>query len=207
MLGESQEKFRFSILSKRIRVLAKTIPSEAQADMIRPFFLVSMALGVAGCQTTLPGPAETEVTQTLDQAPPGAAPGTCWGKDASPAIIETVTEQVLVQPAKVNADGTIANPAIYKTEARQAIVQERRDTWFEVPCENVLTPEFNASVQRALKARDLYRGVITGKVDGRTRAAIRRFQKSQGLDSGVLSMAAARRMGLISVKGPAPATQ
>ena len=32
-------------------------------------------------------------------APPGAPDGTCWGRLETPAVIETVTEQVLVQPA------------------------------------------------------------------------------------------------------------
>jgi peptidoglycan hydrolase-like protein with peptidoglycan-binding domain len=37
-------------------------------------------------------------------------------------------------------------------------------------------------------------------MDNRTRAAVRRFQKPQGLDSGILSLAAARKLGLVAIK-------
>ncbi len=131
-----------------------------------------------------------EVT-TRDMAPPGAPPGTCWGRDATPAVIETVTEQVVHEE-----DGTAP---VYETQTSQQIVTPREDTWFERPCDDVMTPDFNASLQRALKARGHYRGPITGRLDGRTRAAIRAYQKPQGLDSGMLSLAAARQMGLTQV--------
>ncbi len=135
-------------------------------------------------------------------APPGAEPGTCWGKTVSPAVVETVTEQLLLQPAQVSSDGTVLSPAIYKTETQQRIVIERKETWFETPCPEEMTPEFVASVQRALKARDLYGGSITGAMDARTRAAVRRFQKPQGLDSGILSLAAAQKLGLARFDTP-----
>lgn len=154
---------------------------------------------VAGCGAPLAVAPEPDVVQRLATAPPGAKPGQCWGKHVTPAIVETVTEQVLLHPAEILTDGTIAEPAIYKTETRQMIVRERAETWFETPCPADLTPKFNASVQRALKARGLYAGAVNGDLDQRTRAAIRAYQQAQGLDSGILSMAAARQMGLVAV--------
>jgi peptidoglycan hydrolase-like protein with peptidoglycan-binding domain len=65
-----------------------------------------------------------------------------------------------------------------------------------------MTPEFVASVQRALKVRALYRGPISGQMDSRTRAAIRAFQAPDGLDSGILSLDAARKLGLVAVERP-----
>ncbi len=172
--------------------------------MKSPLVLLPLLAGLSACQNSLPltGPNEPEIVQTLQEAPPGAEPGTCWGKDVTPAVIETVTEQVLLQPAEVRNDGTVIEQAIYKTETRQAIVQERRVTWFETPCARTQTPEFIASVQRALKVRGLYRGSITGEMDARTRAAVRAYQKPEGLDSGILSLAAARRLGLVAVDRP-----
>lgn len=172
--------------------------------MKSPIVFLPLMAALAACQSTLPltGPNEPEIVQTLQEAPPGAAPGTCWGKDVTPAVIETVTEQVLLQPAQVRGDGTVEEPAIYKTETRQAIVKERRVTWFETPCASVQTPDFVASVQRALKVRGLYRGPVTGQMDARTRAAVRAYQKPEGLDSGILSLAAARRLGLATVERP-----
>lgn len=163
-------------------------------------------VAVAACTTPMPLPdlsREPQVTRTYEQAPPGAAPGTCWGKHTTPAVIETVTQQIMMQPAQVTSDGQVIQPAIYKTETQQRIVQERKDTWFQSPCPEIQTPEFLASVQRALAARGYYHGPITAQMDSRTRAAIRKYQKPQGLDSGILSSAAARKLGLIAVERPA----
>jgi len=169
------------------------------------FLLGATALsGLVACgpsRTDLGALGEPEVTRLSQVAPPGAEPGTCWGKNVTPAIIETVTHQVMLQPAQVMADGTVTQPAVYKTETRQDIVRERKETWFLVPCANEMTPEFNASVQRALAARGFYRGDISGEMNAGTRAAVRRFQKPQGLDSGILSLAAARKLGLVAVEG------
>jgi len=168
-----------------------------------PVALVIMA--VAGCDMEMPLPdvsREPAVTRSIEQAPPGAAPGSCWGKHTTPAIIETVTHQVMLQPAQITTEGRVIQPAIYKTETQQRIVRERKDTWFQTPCPDVQTPDFIASVQRALRVRGHYRGPITGEMDPRTRAAVRKYQKPQGLDSGILSTAAARKLGLIAIDRP-----
>lgn len=169
--------------------------------MSKPLLLAAMAgIALMGCGGPLANLNEPDVVQRLETAPPGARPGSCWGKSVRPAVIETVTEQILLQPAEIHANGKVVSPGIYKTETRQQIVQERKETWFETPCAADLTPDFIASVQRALKARGLYRGPITSVMDARTRAAVRAYQKSQGLDSGILSLAAARQMGLVAVE-------
>jgi len=150
-------------------------------------------------QGNVAGLREPDVVRSGGQQPPGASPGTCWGKSVSPAVIETVTEQILVQPAEITTDGQVIQPAIYRTETLQRIVKERRETWFEAPCPAQLTGEFIASVQRALRARGLYSGRITGIMDGRTRAAVRRYQSEQGLDSGILALETARQLGLVAI--------
>jgi len=162
--------------------------------------LVLSFLGACGAsRPDIGGLGEPEVTRLSQTAPPGAAPGSCWGKNVTPAVIETVTHQVLLQPAQVLVDGTVLQPAIYKTETLQDIVRERRETWFLVPCDRAQTPEFIASLQRALAVRDMYNGRITGEMSAATRAAVRRFQKPQGLNSGILSLAGARKLGLVAV--------
>jgi len=137
---------------------------------------------------------------SLATAPPGAALGTCWGKTVSPAVVETVSHKVLLQPAQISSDGRIQAPPIYKTEEMQHVVQPRQEDWFQVPCAAQMTPDFIASVQRALEARGYYRGPISAQMDMRTRAAVRRYQQAQGFDSAVLSTAAARKLGLIAVE-------
>ncbi|MGC9370068.1 MAG: peptidoglycan-binding domain-containing protein [Paracoccaceae bacterium] len=174
--------------------------------MIRTTFLAALAvLMLAGCQAEAPlaevsrmdGPAAGPVA-----APPGAPDGTCWGRDETPAVVETVTEHILVKPAEVAADGSVRAPAVYKTETRQQIVRERRELWFETPCPPLMDEEFIASLQRALKARGHYGGAVTGRMDRPTARAVRRFQAPLGLDSGLLSMKAARKLGLVAYPRP-----
>ncbi|SEO79393.1 Putative peptidoglycan binding domain-containing protein [Salinihabitans flavidus] len=173
--------------------------------MLRPLFLVFALAIMAGCTpedgvfSNLGAYSEPYVIHSAENGPEGAEPGTCWGRHIAPAVVETVSEQVLVQPPEVLSDGTVQQPAIYKTETHQRITRERDETWFEAPCQKVLTAEFVASLQRALKVRGIYRGPISGAMDAVTRDAIRRYQKPQGLDTGVLSMQAARDLGLVAV--------
>lgn len=171
--------------------------------------LALAACGQGGMQRvggTVPAVAkftEPEVARFKTEAPPGSDPNACYGRDVSPAVIETVTEQVLLQPAEVKVDGTVLYPAVYKTETHQRIVRERSELWFQTPCARDLTPDFVASLQRALEARGYYRGPISGEMDARTRAAVRSYQAPQGLDSGIVSSAAARKLGLVA-SGPVP---
>ncbi|MFU1478460.1 peptidoglycan-binding domain-containing protein [Roseovarius sp. C7] len=170
--------------------------------MIRHLALtLCLALPLAGCQMPQP-PTTPGIVETLAEAPPGAPPGSCWGKLETPAVIETVTDQVLVQPAVLAEDGSVRQPASYRTDTRQEIVKEREVTWFETPCAADMTPEFVSSVQRALKVRALYRGTISGQMDARTRAAVRAYQTPHGLNSGILSLESARRLGLVAIERP-----
>lgn len=157
---------------------------------------------VSACEIQNLGTSASHSTQTIgfaQDAPAGAAPDTCWGKTVSPAVIETVNREVLLNPAQVSSDGRIQKPAIYKKEDIQQIVRPRRDTWFETVCPNFLTEDFVASLQRALSARGSYRGDATGLMDDKTRRAIRKFQLGGGFDSGNLTVASARTLGLVAV--------
>lgn len=137
---------------------------------------------------------------SLATAPPNAAPGTCWGKTVTPAVIETVTRKVMLHPAEISSDGQVRVPPVYKEETQHAVIKPRSENWYEVPCAADLTPEFISSVQRALIARGYYRGPVTGDMTARTKDAVQRYQKDQGLNSRTLSMAAARKLGLIAVE-------
>ena len=174
------------------------------APRLRALLLVSACAALSGCGMLpatgddLPEPGVMEATR---QGPEGAAPGTCWGRTVSPAVVERISERVEVKPAKINPDGTIASPPVYRTEDRQVIVTPRRDNWFETLCPDALTPEFVSSLQRALQARMAYDGPITGVMDEPTRAAISAFQRQSesGLNSTVLSLETARQLGLSAV--------
>lgn len=141
---------------------------------------------------------ETEVLRTHVDGPPGAEPGTCWGRDETPALIETATDHVMIQPPEIDANGYVRVPAIYRTEQVQRIVKEREEIWFRAPCDQDLTSEGIASLQRALEVRGLYDGPISGVMSMATRRAVRAYQRPQGLDSGLLSLRAGRQLGIIA---------
>lgn len=142
-------------------------------------------------------PGDTAVEVMRGAGPPNAKPTSCYGRKSTPAVIETVTEQVMVQPPQIATDGRLREPAIFVTETHQRIVTERRELWFEVPCAlESQDADFIASLQRALRVRGLYSGPITGEMNRRTLRAVRDFQAPQGLDSEILSLAAAQQLGL-----------
>lgn len=130
--------------------------------------------------------------------PENAPEGTCWGKDVTPAVIETRVQQVQIAAEITDADGNVTSPARFETTRTQEIVSPRNEIWFETPCPEVFTMEFIETLQRAMALRDLYTGPITGEMDQNTRAAIRNLQKPQGLNSDVLSVIAAQRLGIIA---------
>lgn len=148
---------------------------------------------------------ETEITST-DRQPPANMPGVCWGHVPGPQVTEIVTDIVLATPATVDASGRETAPAIYRRVTRPKTFNEGEGRWFTRACAADLTPEFVMTLQRALQARGLYRGAITGEMDARTRSAIRDYQTPQGLDSAILSQTAALQLGLIAVELDLPET-
>jgi putative peptidoglycan binding protein len=135
--------------------------------------------------------------------PPDARPGACYIRNTSPALIETVTEQVLVQPEKRGVDPQsghqiVIAPAIYRTKTVQKIVRPRQESWIEVVCAKNQSRIFIETLQRALAARGYYRGPVTGAMDDRTRRAIRKVQKSRGINSTEITVDLAESYGLIT---------
>ncbi|SMX43600.1 peptidoglycan-binding domain-containing protein [Maliponia aquimaris] len=138
----------------------------------------------------------------LDAPPPLAeqmADGTCRARDTVPAVYEHVMGEVQVVQAEIAEDGTVVRPPIYRKAPVPRVVRERGEVTFEAPCPDQMTPEFIASVQRALAARGHFAGNVTGALDAPTAAAIRRYQSERGLESAQLSLETARALGLIAV--------
>jgi hypothetical protein len=167
-----------------------------------------MALGVSACTTGSLPPVTAPVTApafdaALVATEPKPTPGQCWHRMGRPALFETVTEQVLVTPEVRDATGAVVTPAMFRTETRQSELRARQQVWFRIPCRSEVDSEsvFVASLQRALKARGLYGGAVTGDMDDATDSAVLRYQSANGLESGVLSLAAAQALGLVAV-GP-----
>jgi len=166
--------------------------------MIRAVPALILAVASA-CAAPAPPAAGTGGPEVLRgaAAPAGAAEGSCWVRDLRPAVVETVSEQVAVPR------GGPGEAPVWRTETRQRILRDREELHFEAVCPELLDAILVASLQRALRVRGFLRGPVTGTLDAETRAAIRRFQALRGLDSAVLSVEAARALGLVAV-GRAP---
>lgn len=158
----------------------------------------ALAMLLLGCAAPQQDDSLQGLAGSMRDTPPGAPSGTCWGKIVAPALIETVTEQVLEQEAVLNPDGSTATPAVYSTDTQQRIVTERAVTWFEAPCPDDMTPDVIATLQRALAVRQFYEGPATGRIDAATSAAVGRYQSENGLPSRVLSLETARALGVLA---------
>lgn len=164
---------------------------------------IVLILALAACQPgAVVAPSTSDLSAELvrqkGDSPPPARPGECWASAVTPAVIETVTEQVMVAEERRDANGQLISPARFETRTAQRMVQDRETVWFRAPCPDDLTVHFVASLQRALKARGLYGAAVSGVWDAGTAEAVRRLQASRGLDSPTLSLAAARELGLSS---------
>lgn len=140
-----------------------------------------------------------ELVRQDGDTPPTGGPTICWAQEVTPAVIETVTDQVLVSADLRDASGNVVKPAVFSTLINQRMVQDRERVWFRTPCPAQIDATFLASLQRALKARGLYRQGLSGQMDAPTRAAIRKYQAARGLDSDTLSLRAAQALGLIEI--------
>lgn len=165
--------------------------------MIQPRLLgavLAVVYGLSGCNlaTVTTGPVTADLrAESVRGERPNAPEGACWASDETPAVIETVTDQIAEAE---NPD----QDAGYRTETRQEIVQPREKIWFRTPCDAALSPDVVTTLQRALAARGLYTSPNTGVIDPPTRRAIRAFQLPRGLNSDRLSLAAARELGVVA---------
>lgn len=170
--------------------------------MIRPLAPLLAMASLAAC-------AAPDHVGRAEMAPSGPPPlaepardGRCYAHETIPAIYEHVMGEVQVVQAEIAPDGTVLRPPIYRRAPVPRIVCPRGELRFEAPCPQQVTPEFIASVQRALGARGYFSGNVTGMLDAPTTAAIRRYQSDRGLDSAQLSLETARTLGLVAVELP-----
>jgi hypothetical protein len=171
--------------------------------MTRLVLGIALASALAGCApSTLPDvnrlAEDNGIVNTGTITLPDPDTGQCRANDVTPAVVETVTEQVILEPAELGPGGTVLRPAIYETKTRQEIVRDRREQEFQALCEARLTPELITNLQRALGVRGFYKGQPTGELNWRTRRGIRLYQLDQRIDSAILSYATAQQLGLIA---------
>ena len=109
--------------------------------------------------------------------------------DATRARVETVSLVLPTSPSRA----CWARYSATGATSRNGVIQE---VAFRVPCPETVSREFIASLQRALQARGYFHKAITGQPDGATRDAVRAFQRENGFDSPILTLATAQRLGL-----------
>lgn len=170
--------------------------------MIRPAAIMILLAGLAlsACQSGQPG--APELVQRADTRQPqlaGSAQAGCWATDAIPAQGEMVMDEVVITPPRLDARGRVVEPAVTAWRERMVETGMSEERLFAVPCPEEMDADFVAALQRALKVRGLFAGDVSGVMDDYTRAAIRALQRPLGLDSDVLSLDAARQLGLVAM--------
>lgn len=173
---------------------------------IAPRIAVCFAL----CLTACAPPQGPDVTQliapikieTQSGPPPEDGDGQCWGFIAGETRTELEEQLIEVEPPKQVAESDEITPPVFRKESVPVEITDPGLSFRRV-CDTDLPP-LVAALQRALDARGIYQGAITGEMDAATRDAVRRYQADQGLDSAVLSLAAARQLGLVAVDIPRP---
>lgn len=143
-----------------------------------------------------PNSLRAEMIYSDAKTPPADGPGQCWAQTTLPAVFETDTIHKLLRPAEPGGNGHPGRAAIYQTVTRQRMVSDQAHVWFRTPCAAEMTPDFIASLQRALIARGYFTAPLTGTMDRATRRALRRYQAQLGLDSATLALGTARILGL-----------
>jgi hypothetical protein len=166
----------------------------------RPSILCLLGiLALPGCTPDAPVTAAPAVPVFIAAEIETGPDGLCYGRDISPAVLETVTAQVLDAPAVLAPDGAVVTPAIYRSVIRQEIVRERQEVAFETVCPPAYTLAFVETLQRALAVRGFYNGPLTGVMDIATGQAVQAFQRQTGPDSPLLSIATARALGIVAL--------
>lgn len=160
--------------------------------------LITAAVFLTGCMGGVTAPKTIAITQLPAGKTPAETDGICWASDTTPAVIETITEQVLINAELRDSAGNVTRPAEFETKTAQRLVQDRAMVWFAAPCASEMTVDFIASLQRALKARGRYLNAVTGLYDADTGEAVRKLQAERGLDSPVLALETAVDLGLVS---------
>lgn len=171
------------------------------------FVLPACAALLAGCQP----PAGPDVTQviapsviTLKEGPaPADTEDQCWVHLPGQPRTKLEEQVIKVAEPRLDSDGRELSPAIYR-RAQVEVTEPNPGQHFARLCDDQLTPAFVETLQRALQARGVYTGEVTGVMDTATREAVGRYQRGQDLDSDVLSLSAARQLGLVNVDIPRP---
>jgi hypothetical protein len=115
-------------------------------------------------------------------------------EEVIPAQYETITKRQLKTPASTR---TIEVPAEYTTITKRVLVEKGGFTeWREVLCGQKVDTATVREIQDALRSRGYDPGPTDNILGSRTKAALTKFQKDNGLPVGNLNMETLRALGL-----------
>jgi len=114
-------------------------------------------------------------------------------KIKTPAKYTTVRVKKLIQPATTR---TIPIPATYKTVTKKKKIAEGYAKWVPIVCQTSINTTMIREVQKALKNKGFYHGPIDGVWGAESKAAMRAFQRANGLPVAGLSMASMEALGV-----------
>lgn len=113
---------------------------------------------------------------------------------AIPAKYNTITKTVEATPASVQRTPV---PETYKTVTKTIETAPARTVWTSVLCDVNTTPDVVVRLQRALKSAGHYRGPIDGVIGSQTTSAISSYQSAQGVQSDILTIDNAKKLGIL----------
>ncbi len=110
-----------------------------------------------------------------------------------PAQYRTIKVKELVEPAVVKR---VSIPEEYRSVTKKIKVSDAVLKWQPVLCKSSTTRTNIRSVQSALKDAGFNPGPIDGIMGWRTKSALHKYQKANGLSSGALTQETLRALGL-----------
>ena len=164
--------------------------------------LMPVVLILAACTPPSPSPASSQpaapIVVSLGDIETDAT-GRCFARTAPPTQTNIVEELIEVVPEERGPDGTVINPAVFRTITRPQTVATGEGQRFETVCPPIYTETFVSTLQRALLIRRGYEGPITGQYDEATSLAVQQVQRGDGIDSPLLAVTTARALGILEV--------
>ena len=111
-----------------------------------------------------------------------------------PAEYRTVTKTVEATPASVQRTKV---PETYRSVTRTVEAAPARTVWTSVLCDVNTTPDVVRRLQTSLKRAGHYGGPIDGIIGSQTRRGIASYQSATGVQSDILTIESAKKLGII----------
>lgn len=110
-----------------------------------------------------------------------------------PASYKTIKVQTEVKPVQIVKDSI---PAVYKDVTSKVKVADSNTEWKPILCQTNMTKDKILKVQQALEAKGYNPGNVDGVFGGDTKRAIAKYQATNKMSTGGLTMETLKSLGL-----------